>query len=94
MEKNKYEQLYTDVIPLYIKHKRFMDVAIRLTEPIEYWNGKYIIIGKYVNQGFVETFELGVPISVVLPASKFEGNWQYCATPGVDCIRNAEWADL
>lgn len=94
MEKSKYGQLYKDVVPLYIKHNRFMDVAIRLTKPMEKVGNSYIIYGKYVNQAFVETFELGVPTKIMIPVAKLHESWQYCVTPNVDCIRNAEWEQL
>lgn len=92
--KNSSDTLYRRVVPLYIKHNRFMDVAIRITKPIEKIGNCYVIYGKYVNQAFVETFEMGIPTKIVIPASKFEGNWQFCKTPGVKCIRRAEWGRL
>lgn len=71
-----------------------MDVAIRITRPIERAGSNYVIYGKYVNQAFVETFELGIPVKLVLSAKKFEGGWKFCATPAKKCIRDAVWSQL
>lgn len=94
MSNTSLNTLYKRVVPLYIKHNRHMDVAIRITKPIECIGTYYIIYGKYVNQAFVETFELGIPVKIVIPAKKFEGSWQFCKTPSVACIRYAEWGQL
>lgn len=94
MNIERLDNLYKRIIPLYIKHNRFLDVAIRITKPIERAGSNYIICGKYVNQAFVETFELETPTRIVIPAMDFEGNWQFCTNPKIICIRYAKWENL
>lgn len=75
---------------IYIKHERFMDVAIKLTKPIKRTRTGYQVTGKYVNMGFVETFELGVPVSITISKDNVK-NWQVCENPTEACIRKSTW---
>jgi len=70
-----------------------MDVAIRLSRPIKQYGKTYVIYGKYVNQAFVETFELGVPVKLSISSDKIE-NWLVCRDPKETCIRNSKWTAL
>lgn len=74
----------------YIKHERHMDIAIKLTEPIRRTRTGYVVTGKYVNQGFVETFELGVPVQIVISEQAVK-HWLVCEQPGAKCIRKSSW---
>jgi hypothetical protein len=75
---------------IYIKHERFMDIAIKLSAPIRRTRTGYQVTGKYVNMGFVETFELGVPVSITIAADKIS-NWQVCENPTEKSIRKSNW---
>lgn len=79
--------------PTYIRHERFLDVAIMLKKDVELEGTNYVVVGKYVNMGFVETFDLGVPITVKIPASKLE-QWLICRNPKEDSIRKSKWVSL
>ena len=74
----------------YICHERFMDIAILLKAPIRKTRTGYEVTGKYVNQGFVETFELGVPVKIVIGFDKI-AQWLVCDNPSEACIRYATW---
>lgn len=75
---------------IYIKHERHQDIAIRLTSPIKRTRTGYLITGKYVNQGFVETFEIGVPTTLTINAANLS-QWLVCKNPDATCIRYAGW---
>lgn len=77
----------------YIKHERFLDVAIKLYGPIRKYGSTYIVKGKYVNQGFVETFDLGTPARIRIPESRIN-QWQICRDNTAVCIRYAKWTPL
>lgn len=74
----------------YIKHERHTDIAIKLTAPIRRTRTGYVITGKYVNQGFVETFELGVPVQIVISEQAVK-HWLVCEQPDAVCIRKSTW---
>lgn len=75
---------------IYIKHERHRDIAILLTAPIVKQRTGYKVTGKYVNQGFVETFELGIPTSFVIGLDKLQ-NWLVCENPSELSIRQSTW---
>lgn len=75
---------------VYLKHKRHMDVAIKLTKALTKNARRYYVTGKYVNMGFVETFELGVPVSITVPVENIE-NWEICINPRQPSIRKSTW---
>lgn len=75
---------------VYIKHTRHMDVAIKLTADIVRTGNTYVVYGKYVNQGYVETFDLGTPVRLTIHESKFS-DWLICRNPSEPSIRKSKW---
>lgn len=77
----------------YIKHNRFLDVAILVVGGIRKFGSTYVVKGKYVNQGYVETFDLGTPTTVRISEAKI-GDWLICRNPSEPCIRKSTWAAI
>lgn len=76
-----------------IKHEKFMDVAIRLTRPVISSGPYYIIRGNWINQGFVNTYDIGYKASIKIKKED-KKDWLICLNPIAPCIRNEKWNRL
>lgn len=75
-----------------IKHKRFSDIALAV-EKVYDFDHKWKVKGDWINQGFVDTYPLGIKAKIVIPAEKLS-EWLICKNPNAQCIRYEEWKPL
>lgn len=74
-----------------IKHKSFLDVAIRVTH-VKDNNGVTEVYGYWLNQGFNDTYHMDVTGKYV--SLKNIKDWLICTNPEAKCIRNEKWVEL
>ena len=75
-----------------IKHERFSDVAV-LIEKICKLDHKWKVKGTWINQGFVNTWSLGIKAKFDIPKEKI-AEWLLCQNPNAQCVRNEKWLSL
>ena len=76
-----------------IKHNKFLDIAIEIDKPILKMAHKWRIRGKWVNQGFVETYDIGIRCNIDIKTQDLK-DWLICNEPNLICIRYADWRKL
>jgi len=69
-----------------------MDVAFEVTKVRGPYgpNGRVNVTGQWVNQGYVQSWPLGIRQTLKLTAAQLAG-WQICLDPQLPCLRNARW---
>lgn len=78
-----------------IKHRNFLDVAFKIDKPIikhPKKPGVFICRGMWLNQGFVDTYNIGIRQTIRIDISKKD--WLKCLEPDARCIRNVEWTPI
>lgn len=75
-----------------IKHPKFMDVAFIVYKSHGPYGPNKImeITGEWMNQGFLKSWNLGVPQKLKLTFEQLN-EWQICLEPTLPCIRYAKW---
>lgn len=76
-----------------IKHRMYMDLAIRITKPVLRFPNKVVIRGEYLNMAFVETYPIGQRCNIEIPIEKLN-EWLGCMQPQTVCIRYSLWEPL
>lgn len=74
-----------------IRHNRFMDAAILVQSEYQLPH-KRVIKGRWINMGFVESYDMHVSARIEL--STGTRNWEYCEDTKAKCIRYADWSPL
>lgn len=74
-----------------IKHKNFMDVAIRVIDISDnITTNNYEITGFWINQGQVKTFNMNLLAQISIKKDKIS-DWLKCSKPESNFIRNETW---
>lgn len=75
-----------------IRHFKFLDVAFEIFTATE--SGDEITVhGRWLNQGFVETYELDYPSQTFNIKKSDMHKWSICTDPKAKCIRYTPWVE-
>lgn len=63
---------------LFVKHKKFVDVCIKVYGIMETKHREIGISGTYWNLGQTESFSIDVPANLIIEKQNFNDNWLFC----------------
>lgn len=76
----------------FIKHKKFLDVCVKVTKWHPYGDDIQVE-GEFYNMGYVQSWPLGMTKKFKINASKLN-EWDVLASGTEECLRHGKWVSL